>query len=91
MLVLDDLLLIVILISFFVVMMKLLYRQDEATLRTTEQFRYLRDELREQMAVSAHTAGMDATAGELSADERLELRRLLREELARPAARTDRS
>ena len=49
------------------------------------------DELREQMAVSAHTGGMDATVGELNGEERQELQRLLKEELARPAARTDRS
>jgi hypothetical protein len=49
------------------------------------------DELREQMAVPAHTGAMDATVGDLNADERLELHRLLKEELARPAATTDRS
>jgi hypothetical protein len=49
------------------------------------------DELREQMAVSAHTGGMDATAGDLNGEERQELQRLLKEELARRRARTDRS
>ena len=49
------------------------------------------DELREQMAVPARGSGLDATVGELNAGERLELHRLLKEELARPAARTDRS
>jgi hypothetical protein len=49
------------------------------------------DELREQMAVSAHTGGMDATARDLNGEERQELQRLLKEELARRRARTDRS
>jgi hypothetical protein len=49
------------------------------------------DELRAQMAVPAHPGGLDATVGELNAGERQELHRLLKEELARPAARTDRS
>ena len=49
------------------------------------------DDVREQMAVSAHTGGMDASVGELDAEERQELHRLLKEELARPAARTGRS
>jgi hypothetical protein len=49
------------------------------------------DELREQMAVSAHTGGMDATAGDLNGEERQELQRLLKEELARGRSRTDRS
>jgi hypothetical protein len=48
------------------------------------------DELREQMAMPAHSGGMDATVGELNPGERLELHRLLKEELARPAARMDR-
>ncbi len=49
------------------------------------------DELREEMSMSAHTGGMDATVDELNAEERQELHRLLTEELARRAARTDRS
>jgi len=49
------------------------------------------DDVREQMADSAHTGGMDASVGELNAEERQELHRLLKEELARPAVRTGRS
>jgi hypothetical protein len=49
------------------------------------------DELREQMSVPAHTGIMDAAAGELNAEERQELHRLLTEQLTQPAARTDRS
>jgi hypothetical protein len=49
------------------------------------------DDLREQMAVSTHPGVLDGGVGALDAGERQELERLLREELARPAARTDRS
>jgi hypothetical protein len=49
------------------------------------------DDLREQMAVSAHAGSFDGGVGELDSGERRELERLLKEELARPAARTDRS
>ena len=49
------------------------------------------DDLREQMAVSAHPGRLDGGVGELDSGERRELERLLKEELARPAVRTDRS
>jgi hypothetical protein len=49
------------------------------------------DDLREQMAVSAYSGRLDGGVGELNSGERRELERLLKEELARPAARTDRS
>jgi hypothetical protein len=49
------------------------------------------DEVREQMSMPAHTRSIDATVSELNAEERQELHRLLTEELARRAARTDRS
>lgn len=49
------------------------------------------DDLREQMAVSTHPGVLDAGVGALDAGERQELERLLKQELARPAARTDRS
>jgi anti-sigma factor RsiW len=49
------------------------------------------DDLREQMAVSAQPGRLDGGVGELDSGERRELERLLKEELARPAVRTDRS
>jgi len=49
------------------------------------------DDLREQMAVSSHPGRLDGGVGELDSGERRELERLLKEELARPAVRTDRS
>jgi hypothetical protein len=49
------------------------------------------DDLREQMAVSAHPGRLDGGVDELDSGERRELERLLKEELARPAVRTDRS
>jgi hypothetical protein len=49
------------------------------------------DDLREQMAVAAHSGRLDGGVGELDSGERRELERLLKEELARPAGRTDRS
>ena len=49
------------------------------------------DDLREQMAVSARPGRLDASVGELDGGERRELERLLKEELARPTGRTDRS
>jgi hypothetical protein len=49
------------------------------------------DDLREQMAVSSHPGRLDGGVDELDSGERRELERLLKEELARPAVRTDRS
>jgi hypothetical protein len=49
------------------------------------------DDLREQMSVSTHPGVLDGGVGALDAGERQELERLLKQELARPAARTDRS
>ena len=49
------------------------------------------DEMREQMAVSTHRGGMDEAIADLNGGERLELQKLLKEELARPGAQTDRS
>jgi hypothetical protein len=49
------------------------------------------DDLREQMAVSAHPGRLDGGVDELDSGERRELERLLKEELARPIVRTDRS
>jgi hypothetical protein len=50
------------------------------------------DDLREQLAVSAPPGRLvDGGVGELDGGERLELERLLKQELARPAVRTDRS
>jgi hypothetical protein len=49
------------------------------------------DDLREQMAVSAHAGRLDGGVDELDGGERRELERLLKEELARAAVRTDRS
>jgi hypothetical protein len=49
------------------------------------------DDLREQMAVSARPGRLDGGVDELDSGERQELERLLKEELARPIVRTDRS
>lgn len=49
------------------------------------------DDLREQMGVSTHPGVLDGGVGVLDSGERRELERLLKEELAHPAARTDRS
>jgi hypothetical protein len=49
------------------------------------------DDLREQMTDAPHAGGLDATVGALDLGERQELLRLLKEELARPTARADRS
>lgn len=49
------------------------------------------DDLREQMSVSTHPGMLDGGVGSLDVGERQELERLLKQELARPAARTDRS
>jgi hypothetical protein len=49
------------------------------------------DDLREQMAVSAQPGRLDGGVGQLDSGERRELERLLKEELARPVVRTDRS
>jgi hypothetical protein len=49
------------------------------------------DDLREQMAVSTHTDRIDGGVGQLDSGERRELERLLKEELARHAGRSDRS
>jgi len=49
------------------------------------------DDLREQMAVSAHTGTLDGGVSQLNSGERRELERLLKEELARHAGRSDRS
>jgi hypothetical protein len=49
------------------------------------------DDLREQMAVSAPPSRLDVGVDELDSGERRELERLLKEELARPIVRTDRS
>ena len=49
------------------------------------------DEMREQMAVSTHTGGVDETVGDLNGGELQELQKLLKEAMARPAAQTDRS
>jgi hypothetical protein len=49
------------------------------------------DEVREQFASSPHAGGLDVAVGELNPDERRELERLLKEELARPPAGPDRS
>ena len=49
------------------------------------------DDLREQMSVSTHPGVLDGGVDALDAGERQELERLLKQELARPAARTDRS
>jgi hypothetical protein len=49
------------------------------------------DEVREQLVTSAHAGGLDVAVGELNPDERKELERLLKEELARPAGGPDRS
>lgn len=49
------------------------------------------DDLREQMAVSAQTGRLDGGVGQLDSGERRELERLLKEELARHAGRSDRS
>jgi hypothetical protein len=48
------------------------------------------DEMRKQMAVATHSGGTDETVADLNGGERQELQKLLKEELARPAARTDR-
>jgi hypothetical protein len=48
------------------------------------------DEMREQMAVSTHPGGLDETVADLNGSERRELQKLLKEELARPGAQTDR-
>ena len=49
------------------------------------------DEMREQMAVATHTGGTEQTVTYLNGGERQELRKLLKEELARPGAQADRS
>jgi hypothetical protein len=49
------------------------------------------DDLREQMAVSTHTDRLDGGVGQLDSGERRELERLLKEELAQHAGRSDRS
>jgi hypothetical protein len=48
------------------------------------------DDLREQIGVSSRH-GLDLVVGELDGGERRELERLLKEELARPAGKADRS
>ena len=49
------------------------------------------DDLREQIAVSSRHGDLDVAVGTLDGGERRELERLLKEELARPAGKADRS
>ena len=49
------------------------------------------DEIRDQMAVSAHTGGADKAIADLNGGERMELQKLLKDALARPNAQPGRS